>query len=119
MQHFWLPAEYQRTQSRARIPSPFLWGDPEEVRRRFADAASIQLAQRTLTLRYRSVDEWRERFAAMNPPIRAMEQILPPEAYARLIEQCRELVTEMNTATDGGITLESEVLFVVATSPRG
>lgn len=101
------------------FPSPFLWGDPTEVRRRFAAAAGLEIEPRTLTLRYESLDEWRRKFAAANPPIRAMEQILPPEAYARLIEQCRALVAEMNTATDGNVTLESDYLVVVATSPRG
>ena len=101
------------------FPSPFLWGDPGEVRRRLESAARLELEPRTLMLRHESVEDWLVRFAAINPPIRAMEQILPPEAYAKLIEQCRELVVEMNTSTDGGITLVSDTLMVVATSPRG
>ena len=100
------------------FPSPFLWGDPDEAGRRFAAAARVDLEPRTLTLRYESIDDWRKKFCAVNPPIRAMEQILPPEAYARLIEQCGELVAESNSATDGGIRLDSDVLFVIATSPR-
>ncbi len=99
------------------FPSPFLWGDPEEVRRRFAGAASIELEPRTLTLRHESFDDWLVRFAEVNPPIKAMQQILSPEAYATLIERCRDLVVELNTATDGGVTLESDILSVVATSP--
>lgn len=101
------------------FPSPFLWGDENEVRRRFDGAERIEIDRRTLTLGYESFEAWRMRFAAINPPIRAMEQILPPEAYARLIEQCGDLATELNTAGDGGITLESDVLFVLVTSPRG
>lgn len=99
--------------------SPFLWGDPDEVRRRFPGAASLELEPRILALRYESLDDWRRKFAAVNPPIRAMEQILPPEAYATLIAQCAELVAELNSATDGSVTLESDYLVVVATSPRG
>jgi ubiquinone/menaquinone biosynthesis C-methylase UbiE len=101
------------------FPSPFLWGDSDEVRRRFAAAARVDLEPKTLTLRYESIDDWREKFAAVNPPIRAMEQILPPESYARLIAQCADLVAELNAADDGSVTLESDYLAVVVTSPRG
>lgn len=96
------------------LPSPFLWGDPSEVRRRLAGAARLELEPRSLTLRHDSVEDWLLRFAAINPPIRAMEQILPPEAYAKLIQQCRELVVELNTSGDGGITLVSDTLVVLA-----
>lgn len=100
------------------IPSPFEWCDPDEVRRRFQRlAASIELGLRTLTLRFDSVDAWEARFAGANPPLMAMRTILPADAYATLIARCRELVQDMNTATRGGVTLDSDYLVVVATSP--
>lgn len=101
------------------MPSPFEWGDPEEVRRRFRHAASLELEPRTLTLRFESVDDWERRFADVNPPLMAMRTILAADAYATLVGECRDLVQEMNTATDGGVTLDSDYLVVVATSPRG
>lgn len=101
------------------MPSPFMWGDPDEVRRRFGGrAASIEFEPRTLTLHFDSVDDWESGFAASNPPIMAMKAILPAEAYERLMQQCRALVDEMNTADRGGITLDSDYLVVLATSPR-
>ena len=103
------------------MPSPFLWGDEAEVRLRFERlAASIEVEPRTLSLHFASMAEWEASFAASNPPIMAMKTILPPEGYERLLEQSRELVDAMNTARDGGgITLESDYLVVLATSPRG
>ncbi len=101
------------------LPSPFLWGDPDLVRRRFgARASSIEFEPRTLTLHFDSVDDWESSFAASNPPIMAMKAILQPEAYEQLMNQCRALVVEMNTAARGGIALESDYLVVLATSPR-
>ena len=102
------------------MPSPFEWGDPDEVRRRFeGHAASIELEPRTLTLRFDSVDDWEAGFAAANPPLMAVRAILPADAYATLIGRCRDLVQEMNTATEDGVTLDSDYLVVVATSPPG
>jgi ubiquinone/menaquinone biosynthesis C-methylase UbiE len=102
------------------MPSPFLWGNPDEVRSRFgAWASSIEFEPRTLTLHFDSVDDWESRFAASNPPIMAMKAILPPEAYEQLMNQCRALVEEMNTAARAGVTLESDYLVVLATSPPG
>ena len=101
------------------MPSPFLWGDPDEVRRRFdRRPASIEFEPRTLTLQFDSTDDWEATFAASNPPIMAMKAILPADAYERLMGQCRALVEEMKTAGRGGITLESDYLVVLATSPR-
>ena len=102
------------------MPSPFLWGDPDQVRRRFgALASSIEFEQRTLTLHFDSVDDWEVSFAASNPPIMAMKVILPPQAFGQLMNQCRALVEEMNTADRPGVTIESDYLVVLATSPPG
>src|SRR3984893_7367880 len=41
----------------AELPSPFAWGDPAEVRRRFdGRAASLRLESRTVRVRFSSVD---------------------------------------------------------------
>lgn len=111
-------ANYSTTPAPA-FPSPFLWGEPDEVRRRFATAADLELEPRHLTMRYASFAGWQEEFAAVNPPIMAMKQILPLDAYATLMEQCRELVERLNAASDGSVALESDTLAVLATSPPG
>ena len=111
-------ADYSTTPAPT-FPSPFLWGEPDEVRRRFATAAELELEPRHLTMRFASFAGWLEEFAAINPPIMAMKQILPPEAYATLMEECRALVERLNTASDGSVALESDTLAVVATNPPG
>lgn len=101
------------------LPSPFEWGDPDEVRRRFANVAQVEVEPRTLTFHFDSPAAWERQFAAVNPPLQAMQQIMPADGFGGLMEQCREMIAEMNTATDGGIKLESDYLSVLATSPRG
>ncbi len=50
------------------LPSPFLWGDATEVRRRFARLASqVEIEPRTLTFRFDSIEAWRDEFARANP----------------------------------------------------
>lgn len=97
------------------LPSPFLWGDPDEVRRRFAGLASeLAIEQRTLTFTFASMEAWRDEFAGVNPPLMALKQMLPPAAYDGLIAQAVALVEELNRAEDGSIVLESSYLAVIA-----
>lgn len=97
------------------LPSPFLWGDADEVRRRFAGLASrLEIDRRTLTFRFGSMDSWRERFANTNPPLMALKQMLPPAAFEGLMAQAVALVEELNQAGDGSVVLESSYLVVVA-----
>jgi SAM-dependent methyltransferase len=73
------------TASAPALPSPFLWGDEEEVRHRFADhAATVDFDRGTLRLRFASFDDWRARFASANPPLMAMKTMLPAAAYEGL-----------------------------------
>ena len=97
------------------LPSPFLWGDADEVRRRFHGLASeIEIVPRTLTFRFASLAAWRDEFADVNPPLMALKQILPPAAYDGLIAQAVALVEELNRAGDGSVVLESGYLAVIA-----
>jgi ubiquinone/menaquinone biosynthesis C-methylase UbiE len=97
------------------LPSPFLWGDPDEVRRRLAGRASaLEIEPRTLTFRFNSLDAWREEFANVNPPLMALKQMLPPATFEGLMEQALALVGELNQAEGGAVVLESSYLSVVA-----
>ncbi len=99
------------TSSAPPLPSPFLWGDEDEVRTRFAPyAEAIEFQRGTLRPRYESFDDWRTRFAAANPPLNAMRAMLPAPAYEGLERDAWALYEE---------TPESDYLVVVATSPRG
>jgi SAM-dependent methyltransferase len=103
------------TGSPSALPSPFLWGDADEVRRRFAGRASaLELERRTLTFRFDSLEAWREEFANVNPPLMALKQMLPPPAFEGLIAQAVALVDELNRAEEGAVILESSYLVVLA-----
>ena len=92
------------------LPSPFLWGDEEEVRKRFAPhAATVDFERGALHLPFVSFEDWRTRFAAANPPLMAMKAMLPPPAYEGL---------ERDAWTLREQTGDSDYLVVVATSPR-
>lgn len=93
------------------IPSPFLWGDEAEVRRRLArHAATVEIDRGTLRPRFESFDDWRARFAAANPPLMGMKAMLPPAAYEGLERDAWALFEE---------TPGSDYLVVVATSLPG
>jgi len=79
------------------LPSPYLWGEPDEVRRRFRGLASkLAVEPGILTFRFASLEAWREEFANTNPPLMALKQILPAAAFEGLIAQAVALVDELN-----------------------
>jgi len=93
------------------LPSPFAWGEEDEVRKRFAShAATVDFDHGALHVRFESFADWHERFAAANPPLMAMRAILPPPAYEGLERDAWTLAQEHS---------DSDYLVVVATSPRG
>jgi len=97
------------------LPSPFLWGDGDEVRRRFSGLASeLEIEPRTLTFRFESMEAWREEFAGTNPPLMALKAMLPPPAFDGLMDRARALVEELNQGDDGSVVLESSYLSVIA-----
>jgi SAM-dependent methyltransferase len=97
------------------LPSPFLWGEEHEVRRRFDGLASeISIEPRTLTFRFASVEAWHEEFAGTNPPLMALKQMLPPAAFGGLMAQAQALAEELNETVDGSLLLQSRYLEVVA-----
>jgi SAM-dependent methyltransferase len=97
------------------LPSPFLWGEPDEVGRRFGELASeIAIEPRTLTFRFASLEAWHEEFANVNPPLMALKQMLPPAAFEGLIADAAALAEELNRAEDGSVVLESSYLSVIA-----
>jgi hypothetical protein len=105
------------TQPTPGIPSPFLWGNEAEVRRRLRrHAAAIEVEMRTLRLEFASFEDWRGRFANANPPLMAMRRILPPPAHQRLLRDAWALAGELNVAPTG-IAVESGYLAVVARKP--
>ena len=105
------------TQPTPDLPSPFLWGDPDEVRRRMKPhAATVEVEPMTLRFEFASFADWEARFANANPPLMAMKQLLPPAAYDGLIRDAWALAEELNVGTTS-MVVESAYLAVTAATP--
>jgi len=98
------------------MASPFAWGDPDEVRRRFQGrASSIEVAQRTLTFEFDSPAEGWAFWERTNPPQIALRTMLPEETYQELQARGARLMRELNRADGGRLVLESGYVLVLAT----
>jgi len=101
------------------LPSPFAWGDEDEVRRRFAPHAdSIEFSRRQLSFESNSIDAFLEFWEATNPPQNALKAMLPPESYSKVNEANRALVEELNESTAGHSKVSSPYLLILARKPR-
>ncbi len=97
------------------LPSPFLWGDEDEVRKRFAGfATSIRVHHRRLSFESSSVDGLLEFWEATNGPQNALKAMLPADAYQNVVAAWRALVEELNESTDGGVKVFSPYVRVLA-----
>jgi ubiquinone/menaquinone biosynthesis C-methylase UbiE len=96
------------------LPSPFLWGDEREVRRRFERASSVQTTARTLRFEFESYESWLAFWEATNGPQAAIKTLLPPAAYEHLLQAMARLAAELNQASDGRLVLDSSCLQVLA-----
>jgi ubiquinone/menaquinone biosynthesis C-methylase UbiE len=98
------------------LPSPFLWGDENELRRRFDGlAASVEVTHRQLSFESSSVEGFLEFWEETNAPQNAMKAMMPPEKYHSVVAANRALVEELNEATDGRAKVSSPYILVVAT----
>jgi ubiquinone/menaquinone biosynthesis C-methylase UbiE len=100
------------------LPTPFLWGDEDEVGRRFAPhAASIEFSRRRLSFESSSMDAFLEFWATTNAPQNALKAVQPPESYKKVVEANRLLVEELNESTTGHIKVSSPYLLILARKP--
>ncbi|HSS93094.1 MAG TPA: class I SAM-dependent methyltransferase, partial [Candidatus Dormibacteraeota bacterium] len=98
------------------LPSPFAWGDEDELRRRFSGhASSIVVRHRTLYFESDSVESFVEFWERTNAPLAALKSMLPAESYQDVLAQQKELVGGLNEASDGGVKLGSPYILVLAT----
>ncbi|HXN78983.1 MAG TPA: methyltransferase domain-containing protein [Candidatus Dormibacteraeota bacterium] len=103
----------------AELPSPFEWGDPAVVRHRFdGKASSLRLEARIVRFAFPSVDAGFAFWERTNPPLMALQMMLPPERYQLLRTEGAGLMWTMNVASDGRLALDSEYLSVVALKGR-
>jgi ubiquinone/menaquinone biosynthesis C-methylase UbiE len=100
------------------VPSPFEWGDPAVVKKRFAGLASaVELHPETLTMTFESVDAGLEFWERTNAPTIALRTMLPPERYAEFQREARQLMATLNASGDHRLVLNSSYLNVVASRP--
>jgi ubiquinone/menaquinone biosynthesis C-methylase UbiE len=100
------------------LPSPFLWGDENEVRRRFNGlAASVEVSHRQLWFESSSVESFLEFWAETNAPQNAMKALMTPEKYRSVIAANRALVEELNESTGEHVKLSSPYILVLARKP--
>jgi ubiquinone/menaquinone biosynthesis C-methylase UbiE len=96
------------------LPSPFLWGDEREVRRRLGRASSIETKTRMLRFEFESYDSWLAFWEQSNGPQVAIKTLLPPAAYERILEATARLLAELNQSQDGRLVLDSGYIQVLA-----
>lgn len=102
------------------LPSPFLWGDPVEVRRRFDGlAASVETRHQTSAFEFPSLDDGWAFWERTNPPQSALRAMLPPDGYAAIAQRGKDLMRSMNRSRGGGLRLEWDWLMVLARKPAG
>ena len=107
--------ESLRPPSAAETHSPFEWGDPDEVRRRFDGlASSVHTEERTASFDFDSLEAGWEFWERTNGPQNAMKAMMPAEAYAAFVRQELDLMRSLNRADGGRLRLEWDWLLVVA-----
>ena len=97
------------------LPSPFEWGDEDEVKHRFEGLArSIEFDRRTLYFESNSVQDFLAFWEETNAPQNAMMAMLPPHDYQKVRTAATSLFAEQNESTDGRLKLSSPYLLVRA-----
>jgi SAM-dependent methyltransferase len=97
------------------VPSPFEWGNPDVVRKRFGGlAATIAMESRSVCFAFGSPEEGWEFWERTNPPLMALNRMLPPDRYREVADRARRLMHESNSASDGRLGLDSGYLQVIA-----
>jgi len=97
------------------LPSPFEWGNPAAIGRRFGGlAGGINTQPDTLTMSFESVDEGIAFWERTNGPTIALRTMVPPERYAEFRRDARRLMEELNASHDGRLELNSSFLNVLA-----
>lgn len=98
------------------VPPPVLWGDETTVRERLRDVISdLSLTRRLITIRYPfSEAEVVEYFRQFFGPTKLAFDALDDEGQKALRRDLEKVWEEENTADDGTIFIEADILEVIA-----
>ena len=96
------------------VKSPALWGTQAHLAHLFeAQAASLQIASKEFTFRYRSAQHWIDVFRNYYGPVHKTFGALPPAGQAALASDLLALIERFNRAKDGTMVVPGEYLEVV------
>jgi SAM-dependent methyltransferase len=97
------------------LPSPFDWGDPEVVARRFAGlASSVESSPGQVVMPFPSVEDGISFWERTNGPQIALRSLLPADKYAEFRGRAETLMRQMNQSESGRLELRSTYLNVIA-----
>jgi ubiquinone/menaquinone biosynthesis C-methylase UbiE len=100
------------------LPSPMLWGIPDEVRMRFAGlAASVEFEKLLSTFEFESIDAGVDFFMDNTGAFLMLQQMLPAEKYAELRGEIEDHVRRFSRPEGDLWLLENEYLVVLARKP--
>lgn len=99
-------------------PPPHDWGDEQTCRARLAPyAADVSFELGSVTWSWPSEEAAREEAEESNNFVAAARAALSQERYMTFLDELGDLMRSLNTATDGGLSYESEYARVVARKP--
>lgn len=94
------------------LPSPFAWGDPDEVRRRLGSLlGTIHVARRTGSFTFAGTGDALAFWRRTNPALIALERMLPAERHAELLGEAARLLEELHEPGDGGTVVRFDYPF--------
>jgi hypothetical protein len=97
------------------LPSPFDWGEPDIVRKRFAElAGEIDVRPRELTMKFDSVEAGVGFWERTNGPMAAMRTVLSPERYAQVRADLADLMHAMNHSRGARLVVKASYVEVLA-----
>ncbi|MEQ8822905.1 MAG: class I SAM-dependent methyltransferase [Filomicrobium sp.] len=98
----------------AGVQSPALWGTEARLEEFYANAAkSISLAPRSFMFRYRTADHFMDVFRTYYGPIHKAFQALDSEGKRGLDADLRNLIDDLNVATDGTLVVPASYVEAV------
>jgi ubiquinone/menaquinone biosynthesis C-methylase UbiE len=99
-------------------PPPHLWGDEATARERLAPhAAEARFELGIVSYSWPSTAAAREEAEESKNFVVAARAMLSQERYMAMVDDLEDLMRSLNTATDGGLTYDSEYARIVARKP--
>ena len=99
----------------AGVKSPALWGTHDFIHQNFADAADVSITEKQFVFRYQSADHWLDLFRTFYGPVHKAFGALDNEKAEQLDADIRNVIDNLNVASDGTMVVPSDYLEIVVT----